>query len=322
MFLTFIRKQLLVIVILVSLFAALAFPESAMKFEFPFFGEVLLFTIFLCQGMGIDFRTLKLSRKTYYLILIGFFVSLFLMPAMAWGLMQFSSMEKDYVIGFLLMSAMAPTLVSGTVMASDAGGDRPTGLMLTVTLNFLGVLIIPFSLDLIFGHGVALQRLPLFTKLFCFVLIPSIIGGFITFNVPKLSKKLASWTKTIPIYCLGLFLYISCAKQSELFLSTPAQQLLEIIPWSLFLHLSILIFLYYSALKFFKWPRNLAITLSLIASQKTLPIAIAVWTVSLQTNHPLAVLPPIVFHFTQLFFDSFIVARWKLGSLEGSSSNN
>jgi len=39
-------------------------------------------------------------------------------------------------------------------------------------------------------------------------------------------------------------------------------------------------------------------------------VALAVWTTEFAARHPLAIIPPIIFHFTQLYGDGFLAKYW------------
>ncbi|MBF0199539.1 MAG: bile acid:sodium symporter [Planctomycetes bacterium] len=315
--LNFCKKQALILTIILSLSLAILLPGPGKAIYPSGVTNLILALIFLCQGLGVKTEDLDLKPSTFLILLWGAFISLIIYPFFSFLFIQLGTWPQDTQVGFFLMCSMAPTLVSGTLMAQRAGGNRLFALILTLGINCIGILVIPFVLNILLSTSIEFDRLALLSKLFFYVFCPACAGVFIRKLFSQTLSNYSLLIKNLPILFLGLILYISCSSQSTHLHNTSLLSVAVFIPLCLGIHVFFLIGIYFSSKSLFKFGESISRTLAILCSQKTLPIAMAVWSISLIESYPLAILPPIIFHFTQLIFDGMAVEYWR-----AKSSNN
>jgi len=253
-----------------------------------------------------------LQRKSQLtkVIVWGFVVSQIMGPVLAYASVHFLNWRMDNQIGFMVICCMAPTLVSGVVLAGRAGGDGATALILAVGLNLIGILTIPLNLQWSLGAVVRLDPVNLFFKLVLLVLIPAVIGQAIKRRKPGWADRRERFIRTVPVIALGIIVYISCSSQvdrlKELTLSLLGSLLLP----SVVVHLLLLAAGYTGARYLFRLQEPACRSLAIVCSQKTLPIAIAVWSIAFAQMYPLAVLPALIFHPSQILCDGALATLW------------
>jgi predicted Na+-dependent transporter len=207
---------------------------------------------------------------------------------------------------------MAPTLVSGTIIAEQAGGDRTASLMVTIVINIIAVFSIPINLSWTLGAEVHLAIMPLLYKLISLVLIPAIIGHTFRRKKEKLISSHKVFFKYLPIFCLGIVIYISMSQQAHSIKQLTLRMLIEYSIGSILVHGLLLYLAYGLALKFNADSASAKST-AICSSQKTIPITVAIWTSEFST-YSLALLPAIVFHLCQIYFDGIIAKKWSRSS--------
>lgn len=309
--LKFCDKNILIVAILSASVLGFVIPRIGESLYDLNFIPALIFTVFLCQGTSVE--SSKLKEWKHYLkgLSLGFVVSQVFSPILAYFLMSLVDWQQDYVVGFFLISCMAPTLVSGTVLTQQAKGDTSLAIVLTVILNVLAVFTLPINLKLTLGKVVEVPSGELFFKLFFFVFVPSLIGYFIRVRKEAWVKSKKTWIKYVPIVCLSLPIFMSTAKQVErikaafsfdIFLSFASFALLE--------HLALFAVAFYLGSKLLKLSVERCRALAIVSSQKTIPITIAVWSSVFAESYPMALVPAIIFHFCQIYADGLIANRW------------
>jgi len=304
-----LRDNLMVLVILAAMTAALAAPTGGIWLQRYQAIPPLVMLIFACQGARVNTGVLADVGGYLRVVLPGAAVGLLLAPLLGWGAVTALHWQGDTRVGFLLMCAMAPTLVSGTIMAVQAGGEREAALLLTVLLNLLAVLSVPLVLGWLLGAGVAIDRSALFLKLLLYMLLPALVGQGVQRVAPAWVRRRETWLKYLPIVCLGLLIYIAVSQRAADLARAPWGQVVAVILPSAGVHYACMGVLWVLA-------GSLGVTaprrksLAIVGSQKTLPVAVAIWTTEFAAAYPLAIIPPIIFHFTQLYGDGFLAQYW------------
>ena len=308
----FIVDNSIIIAVVGATILALLFPYpgeflSTLKLTSP-----LIIIVFLCQGTGV--KKIESHQLKHYgkILAIGFITSQLLAPLFGYACAKSFGWEKDSFIGFMLICAMAPTLVSGAIISEQAGGDRTASLILTIVLNLVAVFTVPIILSLFLGAEVHIAVIPLLLKLVCLVLIPAVLGHFLRRTKEDFVVSRKSFFKYLPIFCLALVIYISMSKQVDTIKQLTLSMVVEYSIGSLLVHVSLLYLTFYTALKF-KADISSAKSTAICCSQKTIPITIAIWT-SEFSSFSLALLPAIVFHMCQIYFDGIVAKRWSRSS--------
>lgn len=243
----------------------------------------------------------------------GFVISQIIGPLLAYAFVNFLDWRSDNQIGFMVICCMAPTLVSGAVLAVRAGGDGATALILAVGINLLGILTIPLNLQWSLGAVVRLDTPGLLLKLVLLVLVPAVIGQAIKRFQSDWASQQQRFIRTLPVVALGIIVYLSCSSQADRLKELTFSHLGSLLLPSVVVHLLLLAAGYTGARYLFQFQEPTCRSLAIVCSQKTLPIAIAVWSIAFAEAYPLAVLPALVFHPSQIFCDGVLVTFWGRG---------
>ena len=304
----FLRDNLLILSVGGACILALLYPSPGKILDHAEISPWLVFSVFFCQGASVDLRRLPPARQLLPILAIGFTSSQILAPLLALGILAIWSPAPDYAAGFFLMACMAPTLVSGTVISTRGGGCIPTALGVTIILNLTAVLTVPLCLR--WGPGGAtMDSLHLLGKMLLLVLLPAVIGQLWRRRFTERAEKSKAWLSHLPVALLSLTIYINLSVQAERMHQLNWHDGLSFALAGLLLHLICL----WTSLRAGTWAGaelSAARSLAICSSQKTLPVAVTVWSTSLASNHPLALLPCVVFHFMQIWIDGLIAGRW------------
>jgi predicted Na+-dependent transporter len=215
----------------------------------------------------------------------------------------------DARVGFILAGCMGPTLVTGVVIATQANGQRTTAIVLTVVLSLLTVVTIPLTLRWALGQSVKIDQGGLLLKLVVTLLLPAVAGHVWAVHYPRQTARLAGVVKYLPVGLMGTLVYLSLAEQSANLRGMSWRLALQLVVAALAVHYLLLGVGYSGARWGLRAGEGRSRALAIVTSQKTLPVAVAIWKLAFAAQFPLAILAPIVFHVTQLYADG-VLARW------------
>ena len=317
-----IREHLLLLIICLGILLAWFLPEPGKFLKYWGMANPLIIAIFLCQGLAFKGGELHSGPQLVKAIGWGFIISQIIGPLLAYASVRLLNLQADNLIGFMVICCMAPTLVSGIVLAERAGGDSGTALVLAVGLNLLGILTIPLNLQWSLGAIVRLDTAGLLLKLVLLVLIPAATGQTIRRLQPVWVEQREPIVRTAPIVALGLIVYLSCSSQVDRLKELTFTHLGTLLLPSVTVHLLLLIGGYTGARYLFRLREPACRSVAIVCSQKTLPIAIAVWSIAFADVYPLAVLPALVFHPSQILCDGALATFWKKRSGQKTAQPN
>ena len=305
---SYIIGNVIIVAVVGATVLAFIFPSAGKYLNSLSLTSPLIIAVFLCQGTGVVKMKMSSLKKYSKALIIGFIISQIMAPVLAYAYVKIFDWQADSLIGLILICTMAPTLVSGTIISEQAGGDKTASLLLTIIINIVAVFTVPINLSWTLGTSVDIEVTPLLTKLVSLVLIPALIGYLFRSKKEEFVIKNKAWFKYIPVICLAAVIYISMSKHIEAIQNLTLKMLVDYTIASLVIHIILLYMAYYLALSF-KTGKSTAKSVAICCSQKTIPITIAIWT-SFFSQYALALLPAIVFHMAQIYFDGIIAKKW------------
>ncbi|KAK2973938.1 hypothetical protein RJ640_001406 [Escallonia rubra] len=251
---------------------------------------------------------------------------LFLTPFFSRIILQLQLRPQEFVTGLAIFSCMPTTLLSGVTLTRIAGGNAALALAMTVMSNMLGIFVVPLSISkfIAAGVGVSVPAKQLFKSLVLTLLVPLILGKVLRESFKGLAdfadrnRKRLSLTSAL---LLALVPLIQVSRSRSLLLMVRPAVFLVAVVSGILLHLILLAFnaLLIQSLSavsgggnsIFAQKQN-ARALLLVASQKTLPVMVAVVEqLGGAFGEPgLLVLPCVAAHFNQTIIDSFLVSSW------------
>ncbi|KAH9769008.1 putative sodium/metabolite cotransporter BASS4 [Citrus sinensis] len=245
------------------------------------------FAIFIVSGLTLRSGEIGAAAEAWPVGIFGLFSILLFTPYFSKLILQVQLQPQEFVTGLALFSCMPTTLSSGVALTHLAGGNSALALAMTIISNLLGIMIVRGN--------------------------EQDLGVYIVFIVLK-----------VP--------WMQVSRSRSLLLMVKPQVFLVAIWMGTFLHLILLAFNAFSVWSlsvisgdrqsvFAKKENTNAVVL--VASQKTLPVLVAVVEQlgGAFGESGLLVLPCVAAHLTQIIMDSFLVNFWLRRDKDPSSNN-
>lgn len=285
------------------------------------------FGIFVISGLTLRTKELGAALQAWPAGLFGLGSILLLTPFLAQYIVQIQFFPREFITGLAMFCCMPTTLSSGVTLTQLAGGNSALALAMTVISNLLGIMFVPLSLAKYIGAGagVALPTKELFRSLVNTLLTPLILGKV----ARETSKGIAEFVdgnrqgfSVMSAVLLSLVPWIQVSRSRSLLLSVKAKAFAIIVIIGVLLHLALLAFnattlQVLSCLKqkeesvFAR--KEYARAVILVASQKTLPVLVAVVEQlgGALGESGLLVIPCVAAHINQIIIDSILVNLWR-----------
>ena len=227
-----------------------------------------------------------------------------------------SRWRPAFQFGLALFCCMPTTLTSGVALTAQARGNVALALLLTVLTNVAGIFTVPFVLaHLLSALGqVELSASDLFAKLCLAILLPLGVGKYLRrFAVDWIDAQRSRLTLASNAALISIP-WMKFSESSGRLAQIEPMSLLILVGSGLAIH-ALYLLLNGGACVLLQLEAAVRKTVVLMASQKTLPVAMTVLAflpdsaVSPEQKGLLAI-PCIVFHLGQIFMDAVIATRW------------
>jgi sodium/bile acid cotransporter 7 len=275
--------------------------------------------VFLVSGLSLKTDDLFALLKFWRLILYGIFTINFLTTLVAFVMIRLPFPTHAFAMGFTIFSTVPTTLGVGVALTLQAKGDQALSLFLTVCSNMLGTVIVPYLLYMYLSQsGVAsVSPAKLVIRLIYSVMIPSLVGILSR----KYSKHVAAFMVKYKVE-MGLFSNSNLICIVWMALSVSRQQIVEqhageivcIIITAVIQHVFYLVINYVFVFMVLRVPLKQSISVTIMASQKSSPVALAVISNMVASgsgvSHSVAglyTLPCVIGQLTQIFIGSVLV---------------
>ena len=321
----FVADQFLPLALVTSLIMGFVAPDAGVAAASANLPAYTTTGIFILSGLSLRRGEALTALKAVSSVLFGA-TSILLLTPLAASLALALPLSRELRVGLAVFCCMPTTLSSGVSLTQAVGGNTALALLLTIITNVLGIFTIPFLLSALLGSGsgaVRLDPLPLLLQLLRTILLPTIAGAcaralvpgvasFVDANKKRMSYVSALLLATVP------WMQVSKAVSQRLPLE-PAS-LLAVAAAGLGIH-GLYLLGNSAACKVLqlggpdgsKEAVDIRRAVVLVASQKTLPVAVAVLgklAAVLGDGVGLAVVPCVLSHLAQIIADSVLVAYW------------
>jgi sodium/bile acid cotransporter 7 len=240
--------------------------------------------------------------------------SLALVPLLAWAL-AFWVFPLELTIGVCIIATAPVSIVSGTVMTAIARGNIPLSVFICLLGNSVGIFTIPFSLQLLVGVAadIELPVLRMLLSLVATVLLPIVLG---VLTRPLLRGLMARHGAAFSVFqqCIVLLIMFNAFSGSGARLVAAGGVLPAVFLFIVALH-SLVLALNYGLSRLMRLDRASTSAFTIHTSQKTLTVSYVVWAGSFAAHYPLALIPGIAYHLTQMVVDTFVAEQFRKHSL-------
>ena len=283
------------------------------------FLNIGIFIAFFLTGLSLETSSFFEQLKNIKVLLAALVSSLIFFPVVAYYLGRYFFGDwPDFALGTLIIGVAPVTVASGTVMTAMALGNVPLSLFICVLGNFFSILTIPIMVSLLLQMGdvsIDLPALQMLWGLTLKVLVPIVIGQLLR---PWLKSKIIPFSKAISIFnqSIVLMIILNAVSSSASRIMEAGPALFLVFLFMIGLHVFIILINKKTAgLIGLDLPSTAAFTIH--TSQKTLTISYLVWAGYFATAYPMALIPGIAYHLTQMIMDTF-VAQWFRNKMESS----
>lgn len=274
-----------------------------------------IFLAFFITGLVLDTSRLNAQLLQVRAPLAAMISSLIFIPLLSWFLARLV-FPLEYVLGVCIIATAPVTVVSGTVMTALGRGNVPLSLFICVLGNFVGVFTIPFSLKLLVaaGDNVDLPVLRMLSGLIVTVLIPIALGMLAQSPLYAFRTR---YRKGFSVFqqCIVLLIILNAVAGSGDNIHAAGAFLPLLLAFIVALHALILI-MNFGISKVIGLDRPATTAFTIHTSQKTLAVSYLVWSGYFASQYPLALIPGIVYHLTQMIMDTFVAERFRKRSEE------
>ncbi|CAN0900586.1 Probable sodium/metabolite cotransporter BASS4, chloroplastic [Linum grandiflorum] len=282
------------------------------------------FAIFVISGMTLRNGDIGAAAEAWPVGVLGLLSILLFTPCFSRVIVQIPLQPQEFVSGLAIFCCMPTTLSSGVALTQLAGGNSALALAMTVISSLLGILMVPFSISkyVAAGVGVSVPTKELFRSLVQTLLVPLIVGKIFRESFKGLAdfvdqnRRLFSRLSAV---FLSLVPWIQVSRSRSLLLMVKPAVFLVAVGLGVVLHIVLLAFNAVtinslSALSggdqsvFSKKENSTAYLL--VASQKTLPVLVAVVEQlgGAFGESGLLVLPCVAAHLVQVLYIATLIS--------------
>lgn len=305
---TFFRRHWFFVGLAVVIMLAFACPKWGQTVRQSRVVNIGIFFSFLITGASLNLPRAGSRARHAGAVLAATLSALLLIPVMAWLLVRaILSKTPDWVIGTTLIASAPVTIASGTILTAMAQGDVALSLMICMATNVIGLFTMPFVFSLLLGAGPQIQMpvLRLLGGLLLTVLVPVAIGWGMR---SRIRPWLGYWTRPFGQVVVLFIIFNAASSSARRFSFTADFGYLGI--FIVAMHIGILA-IHYALARGLRLDAASVSAFTIHASQKTLTVSYLVWDGYLAVAYPLAMLPGIVYHLTQMVVDTFVAGAFR-----------
>ncbi len=280
-----------------------------------------IFLAFFVTGLTLETSSIGGHLRQFKAPVAAMFSSLLLFPALAWGLAHMA-LSPEFVIGVCILATAPVTVASGTVMTAIGRGNVPLSLFICVLGNFLAIFTIPVSLSLMvsIGTNIELPVLKMLSGLLITVLVPTVLGQIIR---PFVKERLPPYKKLFSIFqqCVVLLIIFNAVASSTDRVLQAGMSVILVIVFMIVLH-SLVLAMNFGISKGIGLDRASTVAFTIHASQKTLTVSYLVWAGYFAVHYPMALIPGIAYHLTQMVMDTVVAERFRIAADKAEAQSN
>ncbi len=308
--LNFLKKNWFFLGIFGVIYLSFSLPELGRIVRDYNILKIGIFLAFFITGLSLETSGIGSQFRNYKALIAAMLSSLLFFPIIA-KILADIALSQEFMIGVCIIATAPVTVASGVVMTTIGKGNVPLALFICVLGNLLAIFTIPISLNLLlqFEGNIELPVLKMLTGLLITVLVPTICGQVVR---PFIKNIVLSMKKPFSIFqqCIVLLIIFNAvASSSEKIIQAGTAIIIAAI-FMVFLHIIVLLMNFgISKIIRLDLPSTTAFTIQV--SQKTLTVSYLVWAGYFALQYPLAMIPGILYHLTQMIMDTFVAEHFR-----------
>lgn len=269
-----------------------------------------IFSVFLITGLTIDFRHIRDARQNLTAIAAALFSSLVLFPLLIVLTCRLTMAGlTDLSVGFMILAVSPVTIASGAVMTSIAGGNIPLSLFICVAGNMASIFTVPLSLEWMLQSQkpIELPAAEMIISLFLLIIVPVAIGQFFHTRLKTVVNRWKTGCSVFSQLVVLLIIFNAVTSSAARVGNVDAALGWFLLP-AVVLH-GVIVLANLCLSRLLRLDRPSAAAFTIQTSQKTLTVSYLVWSGYFAESFPMAVIPAIGYHLTQMIADTLIAHR-------------
>lgn len=289
---------------------AFALPELGGVVRRIHLTDLAIVLLFFTTGLTLESSSILRQMRNVKVVAASLFVSLFLIPVLAYGLACLL-LPPEFAVGVCLIAAAPVTVASGTIMTEIGRGNVPVSLIMCVAGNVAGIFTVPLVLELLLSVGgrIELPALQLLVGLACKMLLPTVLGQLAR-------QRFRDWVDARRAACsvfqqavILLIIFNALAVSTDRILGAGVA-IVGVAAFMVGLHLLIL-GMNYRIAGLLRFDRTTVVAFTLHVSQKTLGVTYIIWAGFFASRYPLSLIPGIAYHLTQMILDTMVAQHFR-----------
>lgn len=326
-----ITKNFILFALFTAVIIAFSYPlpgklaSSYMTSDFRIIELCNNIIVFLISGITLKLEDLRSVFRYKYLVVYGLTSINLITTLICFLTLLFPFPTKSYAVGLTIFCSVPTTLGVGVALTQEAKGDKIMSLFMTVVSNMLGIVTIPFLLQIYLANAslgpskVQLDPEKLAYRLSLTVLAPTIFGMLCRQYIPRVAPLVDHYKAELGMFSMAnlmTIVWMSLSGARNLIFEQNPVEILVLFIVAVLIHLFYLGINYLLLIKVFHRyiPLKQAISVLIMASQKSSPVALSVIAVVAKTTSAkgLLTIPCVLGQIGQIFVGSLITRHLAL----------
>lgn len=275
--------------------------------------------VFFISGITLNTTALANAATHWRIVLLGAFIILGLTPLLGFVMVRLPLQPVEFSAGLAIFCAVPTTLGVGVALTTAAGGNNSVALILTVMTNIIGIVTMPYFLQVILSSSKldTFSPVNVLIKLMFTVLAPSVLGHLLNRCSAKCRAFVArrrvelSMFSTCNLVCI---IWQTLSSAAATILRQSAGDIFFIIFLSCLLHIVVLAALFMlTSRRCLSLSIKERVAVTIMGAQKSAPVAVTLisYIVSSPAQQGLLSVPALVGQLCQIFIGSALVAVFR-----------
>lgn len=315
----FLRKNWFFIGIAVVIIMSFTLPELGWLVREYGILNIGIFLVFFITGLTLETYGIGSQLRNYKALIAATLSSLVFFPIIA-RVLAGMTLSQEFLVGVCIIAVSPVTVASGVLMTSIGRGNVALALFICVLGNLLAIFTIPPSLSLLlrFEEGIDLPILKMLFGLLTTVLLPTLLGQIVR---PFVKQTVLNLKKPFSIFqqCIVLLIIFNAVASSTNRIIEAGISIVIVTIFMILLH-SLFLIMNYGISKLINLDRASTTAFTIQTSQKTLTVSYLIWAGYFATQYPMAMIPGILYHLSQMIMDTIVAERFRIADIKANES--